>query len=446
MNEEEEIPLDYPNVEIYIIDLKTSASKDIPFWSETNRMLEICIRQPSTDRMFYRVCDPGPSVRLPEVSHKAEIISRDTIRCAGKATAVVLKEMLEFVEAGMKEVLMIAYDAQYVLNILLKELFLELQKEYGEQSVYFPWYIFDSISFAKDKLEELRFCYERKYQPYSLDRMARHFKCTSSLLKINTAFGDCMIIEELFMSVFRQVAGEAIDNLGKLKWTAQFYNKSNIVLSRALSDVRGVTDEMSENLHSVIQTAFKRHGGDDFETFVHSHHLFRVADLLLYASLKLRMRQDKSKGEESLRKACGIIEVLLRSKGVFIQDDQTIVEILAAMCQTTAFCFIYHTYVPPTEAFPIIRTANSICFRPLMIDDSDAELISARIGFFSITELYAVYKQLDYVERNLFVQAINEQITRPITLQVLNFAFDTLNKPNYMRVKEYEQKQEKLIE
>lgn len=425
---------------VFFIGIKTSMPKETPFWFERNRLIEICVRDALNQTTLYSVCDPGIVLDIPDISLKPNTISKDTIRHAGKATSMVLTELLEFLKQDDdKKVLLVAHDSYQVMDILCKEFLVELDMGFGDKSADFPWTIFDLVMFAKDRLDDLNDTYEEKFEPYSLKRMAEHFSCTSNLGSLGCADGDAVIIDEFFTNVVKPLLGEMLRDTSLLKWTIQKHRSCS--LDRKIRTINGMTVKMTENLCDAVQAFFARDPSGLCSGSKHSEALFGVSDLILYASAKMQNMNNQDTGEKSLEIACALVEALLRCEGIFIQQDTLIVEILAAMCQTTPMCLIFHRSCGVRQAFPFIKNAIDICYLPLSIKIDDALILRKSLEVYTMTELITMYNRLDYEAKERFESNCVLEFCKPFNRTIMTKAFAMFSKAFYYRMKDFNDEQ-----
>jgi hypothetical protein len=327
------------------------------------------------------------------------------------------------------------------MTMLAKEFLLEGKRDLGQAFELFPYQLFDLTQFAEDRLKELQYTYSDYFQPHSLTRIAEHFQLGISYYKLLRCVGATQGTERFLSRIVLPMLQKDYSVYEKWVWLLRNQLEKWLQMDRRVRDIPGLDDGVSENLHKIIHEFLERRMDDDeYEEVRHTHELFRVADLMLYASVKMAQLNIKIKGEDGLRAACKAIENLFRSNQVCIEKDTIIVSALSAMCCMTEFDFIYHTSVSPIEAFPCIRNNNAVCFKPLPVTDDDAMILGKKFNIWSITQLYTAFLQMDALEQENFLSQVNDSLHGTIQIEQVDKAFKIWKEDNYARLKTFKQK------
>lgn len=424
--------------EIFVIHILSSGDEDVPFWSETKRILEVVVSHPRSDQKYHAIASVGYEVRLPPASNDDRYIGRDVISFSGREMKLILTEAMEFIETlrNGKKAVLFTLKAIDVMTMLAKEFFLEGKMDLGKDFCLFPYHVFDVTKYAEDRLKELQYTYSEYFQPHSLTRISDHYQLGVSYYKLFRCTGATVATERLLERVVLPKLEKDYASYEKWVWLLHNQLKTLLQMDRRVSDIAGVEAGVSENLHKVVHEFLERRmDEEEYEEIRHTHELFRVADLLMYASVKMDQLSIKIKGEDGLRAACKCIENLLRSTQICIEKDNVIVSVLAAMCCMTDFDFMYHTSVSTIESFPCIRNNNSICFKPLPISDEDALIMGKKFNIWSLTQLYTVFLQMDALEQENFLNNINLSLHENILMPNVDKAFKLFKEKNYTRMK-----------
>lgn len=431
------------NVEYYVAAVRTSMSKDYPFWYRKNRLVEIYIECLKTGEFYSQICDPGIDLNLPDVSLKPWSLSKKRIQDNGIATSKALKELTDFVDKtrSSDNVVLFVYEAEEFLNIIAKELYIELGMDLGKNFHIYPYQVFDLLSFMQQHIEELDFTYEPKYEPYSLDRIAKHYSIEVPYNKYLTAAGDAFIMRTMLFETIYPALKTSENKYLSWKWLFKNKVASLTAKNRKLTSIPGIDKETAASMNDIVNNYLVVHGTEDLQTHIHNPELFTVADLLLYASMKLRLNNQKDEGELSLWHCCQIIERMMRKVDVDIQSDLIIASVLASMVSSTLFDFIYHTSKHPDKVFPTIRQKNSICFEPLKLSENDSFNIAEKLGYNSIMEIMGEYEMVDIEGKDRLVSSINNVIIARVGNKHLVDAIDQVKRPQWLKRKEKEEEE-----
>lgn len=440
MDEFEESNIFYANnFESFTINIVTTAKRDIPFWDASNRILEIVVRHLRTDQVYHSIFNIGDEIIIPEVSINDSTISRDIVRFNGRDASSILQDLLKFIELNSegKRPLLFTHDMFYVTNMLCKELHLELGMDSGKSYCLLPFDIFDIELFAEKNLPELFFVYGPNFQPHSLATMTKHYGIQISYYKLMRALGASESLKQLLENVILPLLADKYEIFKEWPYLLQNIVAKNLTLERHVKTIPGLDEDISQNLYTIVHEYLEDSMSDNYEMVHHSHGLFVVADLLMYASYRLRQAKSKLTGEQGLVAALRAIELLLRCKEVCIESDIIIVSVLASVCQMTDFDFIFHRSVSSIEAFPTIRQQNGICFKPLKVSSEDAIVLGKKFNIWSITQLYARYSVLDAIEQTNFISALDRSLQGSITLKQIENAISIYKQYNYQRLKDF---------
>lgn len=411
-----------------IIDTETNGSAGIPTFHPSHQIIQVCALHLESKQTYMRYVRPNGGVKIPGNSTDIHKIGERVVEAIGVSQAEAMIGLKEFVtfHSQNKKVVMIAHNAPFDQQMVVKTLECELREYAGINFQNHPWLWFDTLSAIRDFYPELNKRHWPEERPYSLGSLMETFHPQHELADAHNAVADVIALSCLFVNQIIPKL-DPIDIVDS-KYITTYRAPSGPLSSKRLAlvnQVKSIANFRTAMLHSAV-TSYLVGLGPEVSHLLRSPGCFTCLDLLYYGYERYKRRERKP-GAPSLPwwGACREIEILLRSPPLKIYSDNIIANVLAhvldADVQTVALHFMKDDgsdlLFPPCAG-------EAIAYMPLVVSESDAKRIRSTFGFKTITEMLVDFNFKDDEEKIAWVRKLNSCLETEYTLKALSDVFE----------------------
>ncbi len=398
---------------LFIIDTETTGAANIPLWHPKNQVLQIVSHHVQSGRAFSELCDAGPHIYITPENTEVHRITQQDIEYAALPSETVFANFVEWVEdcAQGKTPLFWAHNARFDHWMVMKSLFIYLNKCYGRDSKNLNWYFIDSIACFKAYYPVLFKKYHAWMKPYGLSSLMAHFLPSFNMSEAHNAKKD---VEALQLLVIRFLLPQ-MPSLFTSYWEdCPFFvnhrmGKESLRLI-LLKTMTGIKNYRTFHMNKKCNDAFLLAGGDSLE-YQCSAGDFTIGHLLAYGKLRWEQYIKQCKAQHKDIKLCEYwfitreVEMLCRREPVRIFSDKVIVSILANVNGISDLDLTYHTMRSTGEKnyFPTCA-GEPVSYLPFHFSEYCAERVFKELGFKTFNEIFASFY---YTPQHFRIQWLN---------------------------------------